>query len=165
MRKRLPFIALLGLLILSACGYSMGESEHSVLKPEFRTIAISGVDNATTQTWLEPRIRKLLKDELNRRGTIRWVDDRKAADALIHINISRYNRPTALEGDKDQTLRSNASIRLQATIRSTTGDEVLWESGIISQSWPFYTGQESQADKEVTSLAIRQLADKMSENY
>ncbi len=165
MRKLLPFIALMGLLILSACGYSMGDSTHSVLEPQYRKLAIKGVDNPTTQTWLEPRIRQLLRDELTRRGNITWTDDSTKADALIQITIERYNRPTSLEGGSDETLRSSASIKFNATITSATDDAVLWRSGAISQSWAFYSGQESMADQEVTRLAIRQLADKMSENY
>jgi len=165
MRKLLPLIALLGLLLLSACGYSMGGADHSVLEPKFRTLAVSGVDNPTTQTWLEPRVRKLLRDELNRRGTITWTDDSAKADALIKITIERYNRPTSVEGAKEQTLRSTANFKFHATITSTVDDKVLWQSGTISQTWPFHTGQESMADDEVTMLGIRQLADRMSESY
>jgi len=165
MRKLLPFIPLMGLLILSACGYSMGDSDYSVLEPEYRTLAVSGVDNPTTQTWLEPRIRQLLRDELTRRGTIVWADDSSKADSLIQITIERFNRPTSLEGGRDETLRSSANLKFNATIRSATDDSVLWRSGTISQSWPFYSGQESLADQEVTRLGIRQLADRMSENY
>ena len=165
MRKLLPIIALLGLLVLSACGYSMGEADHSVLAPQYRTLAVSGVDNPSTQTWLEPMVRKLLRDELTRRGVIKWTDDTAKADALIHITIERYSRPTSLEGGNNETLRSSASIKLHATITSAIDGKELWSSGSISESWSFYSGQESQADEEVTRLVIRRLADRMSENY
>lgn len=165
MRKLLPFIALTGLLILSACGYSMGDSGHSVLEPQYRLMTISGVENPTTQTWLEPRLRKLLRDELTRRGNIEWTDDSARADALIRITIERFNRPTSLEGGEDETLRSSANFKFHATITSATDGSVLWNSGTISQSWPFYSGQGTEADEEVTRLGIRRLADRMSENY
>lgn len=165
MRKTLPFIALAALLTLTACGYSMGESNYSVLDTKYHTLAISGVTNPTTQTWLEPRVRKLLKDELTNRGTIEWTDDTSKADALISIDIEKYYRPTAVEGASDETLRSNANFKFSAIIRSATDDAVLWRSGRISQSWPFFTGEESAADAEVTRLGIQQLADRMSENY
>lgn len=165
MRKLLPLAALLGLFLLSACGYSMGGADHSVLAPQYRTLAVSGVNNPTTLTWLEPRIRKLLRDELNRRGTVTWTDNAATADALIRITIERYNRPTAVEGAKEETLRSNANFTFHATITSTVDDKVLWQSGTIAQSWPFFSGQESMADEQVTLLGIRQLADRMSESY
>lgn len=156
---------LLSFLLAGCSGYSFGEAGQSVLAPEYRRLAIAGVDNPTTISWLEPRVRKLLRDELTRRGTVTWVDEQKDADATIHIRIITYNRPTAVEGSSDQTLRSNANFVFSATVKSTTDGSVLWNSGEMSQNWPFYQGQETEADKEVTLLGIRRLADKMTQNY
>jgi hypothetical protein len=164
--KAFQYITVILPLLLAACGgYSFGEGNNSVLAPEYRTLAISGVSNPTTLSWLEPRIRKVLRDELTNRGSILWVDDQGKADATIFITINRYNRPTVVSGSSDQTLRSVASFQFQAVIRSTIDDSVLWESGSISQDWPFYTGGEEEADLEVTRLGVRRLADLMSENY
>ncbi|MBU4190942.1 MAG: hypothetical protein KUA35_14910 [Pseudodesulfovibrio sp.] len=153
------------LLVLAACGYSVGGSGESVITPEYRTMAISGVDNPTTLAWLEPRVRELLRDELTRRGTVTWTDERSRADSLIHITIIKYYRPTAVEGSSDQTLRSNAIFRFSAEIKSATDGHSIWSSGEIGQDWPFYQGQEDEADAEVTSLGIRRLADRMEQNY
>lgn len=163
--KSLRYIVLLLPLFMAACGYSFGEGDQSVLEPKFRTVAISGVNNPTTLTWLEPRIRKLLRDELTSRGTVTWTDDQSKADALIEIDIERYQRSTAVAGAGDTTLRSSATFLFSAKIKSTLDDSVIWRSGSISQSWPFFTGQESEADEEVTLLGIRRLADRMSQNY
>lgn len=163
--KSLRYIVLLLPVLLAACGYSFGEKGQTVLKPEYQILAISGVENPTTITWLEPRIRKLLKDELTNRGNITWTDSRHEADAWINIKIIKYYRPTAVAGSSDQTLRSSANFYFEATIKSATDDSVLWESGQISQNWPFYPGQEAEADAEVTRLGIRRLADKMSQDY
>jgi hypothetical protein len=157
-------LPLLLLLLLAGCGYSFGGS-GSVLPEEYRTLAISGVENPTTLTWLEPRLRKLLRDELTRRGSIKWVDDRKDAEALISIRIIRYNRPTSVAGQGDVTLQSTASIQFEATIKSNIDGSVLWSSGEITQDWPFFSGQEAEADQEVTRLAIRRLADRMAQDY
>jgi len=143
----------------------MGEGDTSVLEPQYRTIAISGVTNPTTISWLEPRLRKLLRDELNNRGTITWVDDQSKADATIAITIKRYNRPTAVTGTKEETLRSVAIFTFEADISSTTDDSLIWQSGTISQNWPFFSGDENEADMEVTRLGIRRLADLMTQNY
>jgi len=163
--KPLQYSILLLPLILAACGYGFGESGQSVLKPEYRILAISGVENPTTLSWLEPRLRKLLRDELTNRGTVTWVDEKDKADALIDIKIISYNRPTAVAGSSDETLRSNAVFVFEATIKSATDGSKLWSSGGISQTWPFFSGQETEADMEVTRLGIRRLADKMSQNY
>lgn len=164
--KSLRYVMLVLPLLLAACGgYSFGEGNQSVLDEEYRLLAISGVENPTTLTWLEPRIRKLLRDELTNRGSIRWTDDRHKADAWINIRIIRYNRPTAVAGVGDETLESSANFQFEATIKSATDDSVLWSSGRISQSWPFFSGQESEADEEVTRLGVRRLADRMTQNY
>ncbi len=163
--QSLRYIVLLLPLLLAACGYSFGEQGQSVLKQEYRVLAIDGVENPTLQSWLEPRLRKLLKDELTNRGTIQWTDDRSKADALIFIKINKYYRPTAVSGASGETLRSSAIFDFEAKITSTTDDSVIWSSGKMSQTWPFFTGQEIEADEEVTLLGIRRLADRMSQNY
>lgn len=161
-----PLLLAAALLMLAACGYSMGGAgDRSVLGPEFRTLAISGVENPTTLPWLEPRIRSLLRDELTRRGVVTWTDSRNRADALIHVTIHKYFRPTAVEGARDQTLRSSAIFQFSVDITSATDSSVVWRSGQITQEWPFYSGQEDEADAEVTSLGIRRLADLMEQNY
>ncbi|MCJ2165963.1 MULTISPECIES: LPS assembly lipoprotein LptE [unclassified Pseudodesulfovibrio] len=162
----LRYFTLFILLMLAGCGgYSFGEGDISVLAPEYRTIAVGKISNPTTLSWLEPRVRKLLRDELNNRGSITWVDTKAGADAVISIDIQRYNRPTAVAGEYDETLRSVAIFQFEATIRSTTDDSVLWRSSLINQDWPFFTGDEEEADMEVTRLGIRRLADQMSQNY
>ncbi|NDV20392.1 hypothetical protein GO013_13330 [Pseudodesulfovibrio sp. JC047] len=162
----LRYYALFFILILTGCsGYSFGEGGTSVLPPEYRTLAVREISNPTTLSWLEPRLRKLLRDELNNRGTITWVDTQNSADSVISIKITRYNRPTAVAGGDDETLRSVASFSFEATIYATIDDSVLWRSGEISQTWPFFTGDEAQADAEVTRLGIRRLADRMTQNY
>ena len=163
--KSLRYITLLLPLLLLGCGYSFGEKDMTVLAPEYRVLAISGVENPTTLTWLEPRLRKLLKDELTNRGQITWTDDKHKADAWIKLTIIKYYRPTAVSGASGQTLRSSANFDFSATITSATDDSVLWSSGNISEDWPFYSGQETEADEEVTRQGIRRLADKMSQNY
>ena len=156
---------LLALLLLAGCGYSFGESGQSVLNEHYRTVAIAGIDNPTTMSWLEPRLRKLLRDELTRRGTVTWTDDRGKADALLTVVIYRYSRPTSVSGSSDETLQSVASIEFEGIIKSATDGSRIWQSGRITQDWPFFSGQESEADEEVTTLAVRRLADRMAQNY
>lgn len=158
-------VILLTLALAGCSGYSLGQGDTSVLPPEYQTLAMGEVSNPTTLSWLEPRVRKLLRDELNNRGNVTWVDDHSKADAVISIRIQQYYRPTAVAGASDETLRSVAIFRFDATIRSTTDDSILWESTLISQDWPFFYGGEEEADMEVTRLGIRRLADKMAQNY
>lgn len=164
--KPLRYISILLMLALAGCsGYSFGEGDVTVLPPEYRTLAIEEVVNPTTLSWIEPRLRKLLRDELNRRGTITWTDDINKADALITLKVIKYNRPTAVSDSSGETLRSDAIFTYQAEISSAGTGAVLWNSGRMTQTWPFFTGDEEKADEEVTLLGIRRLADKMTQNY
>ena len=152
-------------ILLTGCGYSFNDGSASVLDERHRVLAIEGVDNPTTITWLEPRLRKLLRDELTRRGTVAWTDEQKDADALIRIDIQRYYRPTVVEGEGEQTLRSSAIFKFEAVVTSTLDGSEVWRSGTITQDWPFFSGQEDEADEEVTRLGIRRLADRMALNF
>jgi len=164
--RRVPLLgALLALLLLGGCGYSFGESGQSVLDEHHRTLAIETIDNPTTMSWLEPRLRKLLRDELTRRGTVVWTDRKADADSLLTFVIYRYSRPTSVSGSSDETLQSVASIEFEGVIKSATDGSELWRSGRMNQDWPFFSGQESEADMEVTMLAVRRLADRMAQNY
>lgn len=164
--QSLRYILLFLLLALVACsGYSLGEGDTNVLNPEYRTLAIDEVSNPTTLSWMEPRVRKVLRDELHNRRTISWTDEKSRADALITINVLRYNRPTAVAGEDDTTLRSNASFQFEAVIRSATTGAELWRSGLIAQNWPFFTGDGDTADLEVVRLGMRRLADRMTQSY
>ncbi|WP_207261769.1 LPS assembly lipoprotein LptE [Desulfovibrio sp. Huiquan2017] len=161
----LRYTSILLLLALAGCGYSFGEGGNSVLKPQFRTLAVGEIENPTTLSWLEPRLRKLLRDELHNRGTITWVDDTAKADALITIIIDRYYRPTAVADKDDRTRLSTAIFRFDAVIRSTTDESELWRSGEIEESWPFDYGNGEKADMEVTRRGIQRLADRMTQDY
>lgn len=162
----LRYATLVMLLVLAGCaGYSFGPGEASVLPPKYRVLAIDEIVNPTTLPWLEPRLRKLLRDELNNRGTFTWTDQHDDADAVITIDIERYYRPTAVEGDDDRTLLSKAIFRFNAIIRSTTDQSELWRSGTISENWPYDYGSGEEADMEVTRRGIQRLADKMTQDY
>lgn len=163
--RLLRYTSILLLLALAGCGYSFGEGGSSVLKPQFRTLAVDEVKNPTTLSWLEPRLRKLLRDELHNRGTIIWVDDKDRADALITIDIDRYYRPTAVEDKDERTRLSEAIFRFDAIIRSTVDESELWRSGLIKETWPFDYGKGEEADMEVTRRGIQRLADRMTQDY
>ncbi|EGB14893.1 hypothetical protein DND132_1687 [Pseudodesulfovibrio mercurii] len=161
----LRYMALFLLLALAGCGYSFGEGGTSVLAPQYRTVAVDEIHNPTTLAWLEPRLRKLLRDELHNRGTITWVDDKDKADALITIDVERYYRPTAVEDADERTLLTEAVFRFNATIRSATDDSELWNSGSITEHWPYDYGSGQEADMEVTRRGIQVLADRMTQDY
>lgn len=153
------------LVFLSGCGgYTFSKSGPVVLPEDKRDIAISKVANPTTEVWLEPRLRQLLRDEMNNRGWTRWVD-RNRAQALLRVEIISYSRRTALKGLKESTLLLDATIKLRATLTDTHDQRLLWDSGMVVVNEPYLPGEEEQADSKVTDQAVRRLVDRMTQDY
>lgn len=164
-------LALVLALALGGCGYHFtgqapadGENPSSRLAPEYRHMALVRVENPTTEAWLEPRLRSLLRDEFNRRRLVTWTDKSKAT-SLLTIIIKKYTRSTAVAGAADQSVKLNAGITVIFRITRATDGSTLWDSGEINQSDSYYPGDADGADQRVTDLLMRRVADLMTENY
>jgi len=162
---------LLLLALLSGCGYrfsgmaASGSSEvASRLDPALRKMVIVRVENPTTEAWLEPRLRSLIRDEFNRRRLVVWTDKADATSQLT-IVIKRYSRETSVSGQQDQSLKLSTGIVIRLRVTRASDGLLIWDSGEQSQNESFYPGDSSGADTRVTDLVVRRLADLMTENY
>lgn len=151
------------LLSLGGCGYGYSRGQ-SVLPEDKRKLAIVEIINPAPLSWLEPRLRSLIRDEVTRRGIATWAAPDKA-DALMTIDIERYYRRSSVTGQDEETLLSTATISFEATIRSAVDRSVIWRSGKITRKWQFQPAHGEDADMEVTKLAVRRLADLMSNRF
>ncbi len=159
-------LALLAVATLS-CGYTFSQQGSSALPTETRTLFIESVENPTTQTWLGPRVRSLLRDELTRRGWTRWTD-RNEADGLMKVTIHQFLRESSVKGASEDTLKYTSSITLSACIVSRDTGETIWDSGNVSWSGTYYgtsNSLKSTADEFATVHAIRRLADLLGQGY
>ncbi len=155
------------LALLCSCGYRMGsENGPVVLDQNQRKIAMGGIENPTQYTWLDAKIRSELRDELTRRGWVQWVDKSKA-DSLIYILVTHYHHDTDVTGEDEETLRRAVTFSFEARILSALDNSVIWESGRISSDERYFSGEQekSVADDRVTRLGVRELVDRMSQNY
>jgi outer membrane lipopolysaccharide assembly protein LptE/RlpB len=151
-------------LVVSCAGYRFAGEDYSVLEPKFRDLALVDVSNPSTYTWLGPRLRSLVRDELTRRNVVRWTDKAKAQSHL-YVEVKRYHRKAAVTGTYDQTLKLDATLVMQARIFSAADGSVLWDSREISITRSYFPGEEQAVDDLVADLAVRSLADRMSERY
>lgn len=151
-------------MLLNGCGYQLASKGPVALPEDQRTLCMDSVDNPTLEAWLGPRLRSELRDELTRRGWTRWVD-RSQADMLVRIVIERYSRSTKVGDEKDETLRSQASINMSVNFVSRTTDEVIWNSGSISVGESYFGISPTEADMSVTELAVRRAVDRLSQRY
>jgi len=164
-------VAIAACLGLWGCGYhftgtgsSDGTEQASRLAPDQRNMALVRVDNPTTESWIEPRLRSLIRDEFNRRHLVTWTDKAKAT-SLLTIIIKKYTRSTALSGESDQTVKLNAGITVTFRITRATDGGIIWDSGEVTQNESYYPGDSEGADSRVTDMLVRRMADLMTENY
>lgn len=167
---RLAFVTLAA-LVLCGCGYHFtgtapadGSSQASRLAPELRQMALVRVDNPTTEAWLEPRLRSLIRDEFNRRRLVTWTDKAKAT-SLLTITIKKLTRSTALAGEADQSVKLNTGITVVFKVTRAADGSTIWNSGEQTQTESYYPGDAEGADMRVTDLLVRRMADLMTENY
>lgn len=158
-------------LALCGCGYSFtgsgasdGTSQGSRLTPEQSQMALVRVDNPSTESWLEPRLRSLVRDEFNRRRLVTWTDKSKAT-SLLTIIIKRFTRSTALAGQADQSVKLSTGIVVVFRITRASDGALIWDSGEQGQNETFYPGDSDGADQRITDLLVRRMADLLTENY
>lgn len=158
-------------LALCGCGYSFtgsgpadGTQAASRLSPDLRLMNLVRVENPTTEAWLEPRLRSLIRDEFNRRRLVTWTERAKATSHLTII-IKRYTRSTSVSGQSDQSVKLNAGIIVVFRITRAADGAVIWDSGEQSQTESFYPGDSDGADMRLTDQLVRRMTDLVTENY
>ncbi|SKA83346.1 protein of unknown function [Paucidesulfovibrio gracilis DSM 16080] len=149
---------------LAGCGYHLAANGPVALDQDQRSLFMERVDNPTLQTWLGPRLRSVLRDELTRRGWTRWTS-RAQADLLVRVVIDRYSRSSKVRDADDDTLRYSASITMRVDMVSRATDTVVWSSGTIAESESYFGNSTTAADMEVTELAVRRAVDRLTQGY
>ncbi len=149
---------------VSACGYHNSATEPNRVGEQFREVAIAKVENPTLERWLEPKIRSMLRDEITRRGQLVWTDKSKA-EALINIRILGLSDGSRILGDQDVTLKYDMTLKVQMKIISASDGSLIWNSGPMSVTESYYTGEEDATQQLVTKLMVRRLVDRMNQAY
>lgn len=154
---------------LTACsGYQFTANKSNdapfTVPAKFRTLFLKSVENPTMNPDLSSRVRAEIRDELNRRGGVKWVA-KSDAKAFMDVTIERFYSTTALTDADDETLTSSASVALYAVITSAGDGAEIWRSPSVSASRTFTGSASDQTESEVLELAIQRLADKMHYDY
>ena len=134
MRTRL-MPALAALLAIAAlppsCGYHLSGAVTS-LPENIKVIAVLPFENRTNRPEIEQRVTEEVAEELTRRGRYRVVTDRASADAVLEGAVTSYRTSPVQFTSSGRATRVEAVVTLQATLRATLKDEVLWsQSGLI----------------------------------
>ncbi len=156
------------LLHVFACGYKWTASTPISLPKGITKLYLEKVENPTTQTWLEPRLRTAFREEFTRRGQIQWVKETET-QGLVQIDITHFSSTTKLEDAQERTVKSEVTLGLEVKIFSQSEHVLLWNSDpvVVRES---YTGSEEgpqrrKAEYRVVDLAVEEVANKLGQKF
>lgn len=160
---RRHFLALLFLLPLSGCGYSLA-GRGSALPSHIRTIGIPLFTNATTVFDVEQVLTQRVRLEFIGRGRFRVIPDDTGTDAVLKGDISAISiRPTAFDNEQ-QASRYEITVVVKVEFRDVVNDKVLFENAAqtFKEEYDVTTGQTASDPNTFlgqNSNALNRLAD------
>lgn len=155
-------VGLWGLVLLLAgtgCGYRLAGTS-SVLPDHVKIIAVVSFANQTDRPEVEQRVTEAVARELSRRGRYEVVTDPGKADAVLAGTVTSYRTIPVEFTTEGREARTEATLTIQATLRETASDEILWsQSGLIFKE-QFDVTEESRDEGFIylESLALDALA-------
>lgn len=121
----------LPLLLAVGCGYRLAGT-GSVLPEDVKVIAVVPFTNRTERPEIEQRVTEAVAQELSRRGGYEVVTDPGKADAVLEGVVTSYRTTPVEFTTEGRESRSEATLVIQATLRETATDTVLWsQSGLV----------------------------------
>ena len=158
-RRAAAAAALLPLLAgVVACGYRLAGT-GSVLPEHVRIIAVMPFANRTERPEIEQRVTEAVASELSRRGGYEVVTDPAKADAVLEGVVTSYRTIPVEFTREGRESRGEATLTIQATLRDTRSDTVLWNQGglVFKEQYEIREVESGEfIDRE--SLALDELA-------
>ncbi|MBT8762685.1 hypothetical protein KFV02_01915 [Desulfohalobiaceae bacterium Ax17] len=162
--KQRPIIFLL-IFLLCGCGYHFSSFSPVTLPRGYTSLYISRVVNPSQESWLEPKIRSYLREELTRRGQVRWVSKDKA-EVLIRVNIKEISTASSIKGENDQSIKYVARVVLEVLMFSAMDKTLIWTSGLINGNKSFYNESEKKvATEEAVERALDLVLDRLGNRF
>jgi len=115
----------------AACGYGLSGTT-SVLPERVRNFTVMPFENRTNRPEIEQRVTEEVSSLLSRRGKYRVVTNVAEADAVLSGAITAYQTTAVQFNEAGRATRIEAVVQMQALLRETAGDEVLWsQAGLV----------------------------------
>ena len=169
----LALLALHAALIVG-CGYHLsGTGAGAGVIPSYvTTIAVLPFENRTERPEIEQRVTEAVTRELTRRSKYKILTDPSRADTVLEGAVTSYRTPPVEFTASGRQSRVEATVMVQATLRDTAQDEVLWsQTGLIFReqfdvpdSGKFFD-QESVALDQIAQGAAEVLVTSMLEGF
>lgn len=124
-------LILVAALLTPACGYRLSGTT-SVLPEHVRNFVVMPFENRTGRPEIEQRVTEAVAQLLSRRGRYRVVTDLDDADAVLSGAVTGYRTSAVQFSPSGRATRLEAVVQVQATLRETATDELLWnQSGLL----------------------------------
>ncbi len=157
MRTAVRFRALTAsLLVLAGCGYAL-VGKGTVLPDHIKSVAINAFENRTTRPEIEQRVTEEVAREFSQRGHYRVVSDPQKADAVLDGAIQSWATRPVQFSDAGRAIRVETVVTLQATLRETATDEILWSQSRLIFREQYDIQEEGEFFDEET-LALDDIA-------
>ncbi len=151
----LSFLAA-AILIVAGCGYAL-VGKGSVLPDHIQSVAINAFENRTTRPEIEQRVTEEVAREFSQRGRYRIVSDPQKADAVLDGAIESWSTRPVQFSSSGRATRVETVVTLQATLRETASDEILWSQSRLMFREQYDVQEEGEYFDEET-LALDDIA-------
>ncbi len=166
-RPEYAFTLLLAvLMLLAGCSYHLSSAAPVALPQGMTRLALDSVSQPSTESWMEPYLRRSLRDELARRGQITWVS-RDAAQGLIRLKVTSYSDSGLRQSSDGDTVKSEIRIAGEAQIFESASSQRVWNSGQVQTNVSYQTDNESStaAGKDAVDDFIERLVDRLGSGF
>lgn len=157
--------AMLVIALLSACGYQLSAHAPITLPQDKTLLFLNKVTNPTTETWMEPMLRSSIRDELTRRGKVKWVG-RDEAQGTVNVDVRQYSTADSVKAEDDITYKSRATVTLEVSFFDADTNMLIWTSGPVTAFESFRASNaKRQATQDAVDQAMRIVADRLSQKF
>jgi outer membrane lipopolysaccharide assembly protein LptE/RlpB len=148
-------------LLLGGCGYHL-PGRGAGLPAEVQTLYIELFSNRTTEPFLENRITDRVTDRFARKRSLRLVEKRDRADAILTGVVTSYLTTPISYDRRDVITEYRSTMTIAVTLRQTADDRVLWKGSVDwSEEYPASLDKSAQEDNE--AAAIVGIVDRLSQ--
>ena len=156
---RFRTVAMLGCAgLLAACShYQLGTGT----KPRFSTLFIAPVASSTVIPQAQALVTTQLREAFNRDGRVTLVDSPEAADAVLKVTLSGYDRTVAVARTEDTGLARRFDLALQAKATLTdkrTNQTWFAQRPLVAKRGVFTDSGLVPAEYQTLPLLAEQLA-------
>lgn len=145
---------LLAILMLAGCGYHLPGRGNS-LPPEVQSIYIELFTNRTAEPFLENRMTDTTVDWFARKRSLRVVEKREVADAVLSGVVIAYSTTPISYDRNDLITEYRSSMSIAVTLRQTADDRVIWKGNIEwSEEYPTSPDKNVQEDNEAAAIEV-----------